>query len=383
MPAHADWRMLDDSIDVLRFTPSVARCTAATQDGCEAAEELSVASAETPAPDGTNLAMRGSSPNLPATTPGPSGRAGLAGLEFDRLAETEVVRQIIDASQAGRGGWVATPNIDICRQTRRDPAARALVRGATMVVPDGMPLLWAARLRDDRLVERVTGSSLIFSLTSAAACGGRSIYLLGGEPGVPELAGAELARRYPGLKVVGAAAPPVGFDQTTGGVLAVRDSLLLAAPDIVYVGLGFPKQERLIAQLIPALPTTWFIACGAAIPFAAGALSRAPLWMQRSGLEWMFRLLSEPRRLFRRYLVDDLPYAASLLASCAVQRIRARLPGKGPAETERRQPFIDGVHQTALQGQSSRPRLSVSPQDPSPGIDARAAGKQELAEEGQ
>jgi N-acetylglucosaminyldiphosphoundecaprenol N-acetyl-beta-D-mannosaminyltransferase len=282
MPAHADRRMPDDSTDALTLSRSVARCTAA---------------------------------------PSPSGRATLAGLEFDRLAETEVVRQIIEASQAGRGGWVATPNIDICRQTRRDPAVRALVRGATLVVPDGMPLLWAARLRDDRLIERVTGSSLIFSLTSAAACSGRSIYLLGGQPGVPDLAGAELAGRYPGLKVAGAAAPPIGFDETSGGVLAVRDSLLLAAPDIVYVGLGFPKQERLIAQLAPALPRAWFIACGAAITFAAGALSRAPLWMQRSGLEWAFRLLSEPHRLFRRYLVNDAPYAAGLLASCAVKRI--------------------------------------------------------------
>lgn len=252
-------------------------------------------------------------------------RAGLAGLEFDRLAEAEVVRHIVDALHVGCGGWVATPNIDICRQIRRDPATRALLGSATLIVPDGMPLLWAARLRGDRLPARVTGSSLIFSLTSAAALSGRSIYLLGGAPGVPDLAGARLADRYEGLKVVGAAAPPVGFEATADGVAAVREQLVLAAPDIVYVGLGFPKQERLIAQLAPALPGTWFVACGAAIPFAAGALPRAPLWMQRLGLEWLFRLLSEPRRLFRRYLIDDAPYAARLLASCATERIRTRL----------------------------------------------------------
>jgi N-acetylglucosaminyldiphosphoundecaprenol N-acetyl-beta-D-mannosaminyltransferase len=262
------------------------------------------------------------------TLPGSAARVALAGLEFDRLSEARVVRYVIEALQIGRGGWIATPNIDICRQTRRNPADRVLVASATLIVPDGMPLLWAARLRNERLPERVTGSSLIYSLTSAAERGGRSIYLLGGKPGVPDLAGAELSRRYPGLKVAGAAAPLVGFDETTEGVTAIRDSLLLAAPDIVYVGLGFPKQERLIAQLSPALPQTWFVACGAAIPFAAGTLPRAPKWMQRSGLEWAFRLLREPRRLFRRYIIDDLPYAAGLLLPAAAYGIRARLSSK-------------------------------------------------------
>lgn len=263
------------------------------------------------------------------TTPsGSAGRVRLAGLEFDRLSEAGVVRHVIEALQVGRGGWIATPNIDICRQTRANPADLALAESATLIVPDGMPLLWAARLRNERLPERVTGSSLIYSLTSAAERNGRSIYLLGGKPGVPELAGTELSRRYPGLKVAGAAAPPVGFDETAEGVTAIRDSLLLAGPDIVYVGLGFPKQERLIAQLAPALPQAWFVACGAAIPFAAGTLSRAPKWMQRSGLEWMFRLLREPRRLFRRYVINDLPYALGLLLPSVVYGIRARLPHK-------------------------------------------------------
>jgi N-acetylglucosaminyldiphosphoundecaprenol N-acetyl-beta-D-mannosaminyltransferase len=262
------------------------------------------------------------------TASGSPGRVRLGGLEFDRLSEADVVRYVIESLQVGRGGWIVTPNIDICRQTRSNPADRALAESATLIVPDGMPLLWAARLRNERLPERVTGSSLIYSLTSAAQRSGRSIYLLGGKPGVPDLAGTELTRLYPSLKVAGAAAPPVGFDETAEGVTAIRDSLLLAAPDIVYVGLGFPKQERLIAHLAPAMPQTWFLACGAAIPFAAGTLSRAPKWMQRSGLEWIFRLLREPRRLFRRYVINDLPYAVGLLLPSVVYGIRARLPWK-------------------------------------------------------
>ena len=255
-----------------------------------------------------------------AARPGPSVR--VAGLDFDALSEEQVVARIVAASANGQGGWVATPNIDICRKASRDPAMRALVQQAALVVPDGMPLIWAARLGGEELPERVTGSSLIFSLSAAAAGKERSVYLLGGEPGVPQRAGQELARRYPGLSVAGADAPPVGFDSRPGDMAELRARLVEAAPDIVYVGLGFPKQERVIAALAPALPAAWFVGCGAAIPFAAGTLTRAPRWVQGLGMEWAYRLISEPRRLFRRYLVDDLPYAAGLLASSAATRLR-------------------------------------------------------------
>jgi N-acetylglucosaminyldiphosphoundecaprenol N-acetyl-beta-D-mannosaminyltransferase len=254
----------------------------------------------------------------------PPDRIRLAGFDFDLLTESEVVHRIVSESRAGHGGWVATPNIDICQRARRAPVLCDLVRGATLIVPDGMPLLWAARLRGNSLAERVTGSSLIFSLSSAAARAGLSIYLLGGSSGVPELAGVELARRYPGLRVAGTDAPPVGFDKSPEGIALIRKRLCHAIPDIVYVGLGFPKQERLITELGPALPDAWFIGCGAAIPFAAGTVPRAPTWMQRSGLEWIFRLSKEPQRLFRRYLVNDLPYAAQLLTSCAAERARTK-----------------------------------------------------------
>jgi N-acetylglucosaminyldiphosphoundecaprenol N-acetyl-beta-D-mannosaminyltransferase len=251
-------------------------------------------------------------------------RATLAGLEFDRLTEAETVDHIMAAGQRHEGGWVATPNVDICRQARQDPALHGLVMMASLIVADGMPLVWASRLRGRPFPERVAGGSLIFSLSEAAARHGRSIYLIGGAPGVPERAGEELRRRYPALRVAGAESPPLGFDQDPLAIAAIRDRLTAAAPGIVYVGLGFPKQERLIADLAPACPDAWFIGCGAAIPYAAGTLSRPPRWMRRTGLAWLFRLLNEPRRLFRRYLVHDLPFAITLLASSAASRVVTR-----------------------------------------------------------
>jgi N-acetylglucosaminyldiphosphoundecaprenol N-acetyl-beta-D-mannosaminyltransferase len=244
-------------------------------------------------------------------------------IRFNLLSEDEVIRHILSESSAGRGGWVVTPNIDICRRVSHDPEISALVRGATLIVPDGMPLIWAAKISGRPLAERVTGSSLIFTLTEAAAQTGLSIYLIGGGPGVPETAGENLARRYPGLKVAGTDASQIDFDKFAENVVAIRERLHAAAPDIIYVGLGFPKQERLISEFAPMLPAAWFIGCGAAIPFAAGSVPRAPVWMQRSGLEWTHRLLKEPRRLFRRYLVHDLPFAARLMITAAVQRAKA------------------------------------------------------------
>jgi N-acetylglucosaminyldiphosphoundecaprenol N-acetyl-beta-D-mannosaminyltransferase len=258
----------------------------------------------------------------PGRTMRGTGTVSVAGLDFDPVSEDQVVSRIVRDLKDGQGGWVVPANIDVCRQISRDRAALDLVSGASLVVADGMPLVWAARLRGDPLPERVTGSSMIFRLTAAAAENGKSIYLLGGEPGVPERAAAELAHRYPGLLVAGTDAPPVGFDRQPGTFAAVRARLQEARPAIVYVGLGFPKQERVIAALAPGLPGAWFIGCGAAIPFAAGVRPRAPLWMQRLGLEWLHRLIGEPRRLFRRYVLGDLPFAVRLLLLSALTRLR-------------------------------------------------------------
>jgi N-acetylglucosaminyldiphosphoundecaprenol N-acetyl-beta-D-mannosaminyltransferase len=219
---------------------------------------------------------------------------------------------------------VVTPNVDICRQARRDPTLQSLVNQASLVLPDGMPLIWAARLRGRTHLERVAGGLLIYSLSQAAAQHKRSVYLLGGAPEVPYRAAARLCRRFPGLVVAGADAPPFGFDADQAMVETVRSHLAAAAPDIVYVGLGCPKQERLIAALAPQFPEAWFVGCGAAISYASGTLRRAPRWMRQIGLAWLFRRLSEPRRLYRRYLVHDLPFALELLTAATAERFGRR-----------------------------------------------------------
>ena len=181
---------------------------------------------------------------------------------------------------------------------------------------------WCGRpsWRGRPLPERVAGSALLWSLSAAAASSDRGVYLLGGDPGVAELAATRLRAYAPGLRVTGTFAPPWGFESEPSQVDAIRQRLVPADPDVVFVGLGCPKQERLIATLARSLPRVWWIGCGAALAFAAGELQRAPAWMQASGLEWVHRMVSEPRRLVRRYLIDDAPYALRLLAVSAVRR---------------------------------------------------------------
>jgi len=247
----------------------------------------------------------------------------LDGIAVDVCSECEVVASLVADASDGRGGWVLTVNVDILRLLRRDPALRRLVRAATFVVADGMPVVWAGRLQRTPFPERVTGASLVWSL-AAAAEGRLSVYLLGGPAGSATSAAEALLDEHPALRIAGAECPPEGFEDDPGALAQVFEAVVAASPDIVFCGLGFPKQERLIVCLRHALPGTWFIGCGAAIAFAAGTVPRAPRWMQESGLEWLDRLRREPRRLFHRYVVDDAPYACALLARSAAGGVLSR-----------------------------------------------------------
>ena len=249
-------------------------------------------------------------------------RIALAGVEFDCVVEADVVAHVLAELAEGRGGRIITPNVDILRRAIEDTEARHHVGAATVVVADGAPLVWASRLARKPLPARVPGSDLIWSLSAALGRTHGSVYLLGGEPGTAEIAASVLTHRFPTLAVSGFDSPPFGFDADPEALEAVCRRVAAARPDVVFVGLGFPKQERLINRLRVLLPGTWFLGCGAAIGFVAGVHRRAPGWMQRTGLEWVHRLITAPRRLMRRYLVHDVPFAVRLLTTSALGRYR-------------------------------------------------------------
>lgn len=248
----------------------------------------------------------------------------LAGVRLDAITEAQCIAHILDELDAKRGGMLVTPNLDHLHRSTKDLAFAALVAEADLVVADGMPLVWASRLQATPLPERVAGSNLITTLSGVAAGRGRAIYLLGGSEGTAEGAAKVLREKFPDLNIAGTYYPPQGFEHDAGQMADIVASLGSAHPDIVYVALGSPKQEKLIARLRPILPDAWWVGVGNSFSFLCGDVQRAPRWMQVSGLEWIHRLCQEPRRLFKRYIMNGLPFAGKLLTKSSVKGLGNR-----------------------------------------------------------
>ena len=252
----------------------------------------------------------------------------LRGVRVHAVSEADAIRHILGELDASRGGMVVTPNLDHLHRCLHDIAFAAMVSEAELVLADGMPLVWAARLQGTPLPQRVAGSNLITSLSRSAAEAGRSVFLLGGSPGTAEGAARVLTAQFPSLKVAGTLCPPVGFENDPAKMAEIIETLASARPDIVFVALGSPKQERLIVKLRPLLTRAWWLGVGISFSFLCGEVRRAPLWMQKVGLEWLHRLVQEPRRLFRRYVVVGIPFAFSLLGEATLGGLPRRLRGR-------------------------------------------------------
>lgn len=187
--------------------------------------------------------------------------------------------------------------------------AQAL-RQASMCLPDGMSVVWGARLLGTRIPERVPGGEFMERMCQACAANGFSIYLLGGLPGAAEGAAKRLQERYPGLEVSGTDCPPLGFEQHEKGNEQVCKRIAKARPDLLCVALGAPKQEIWMLDECGNLPVGAALSVGAAFDTQAGLRKRAPAWTHNIGAEWLYRLLMEPRRLWKRYLIGNLHFAA-------------------------------------------------------------------------
>lgn len=258
---------------------------------------------------------------MPQPPPEPE-RVEIAGAWVHRITMDEAVDHIAQSLAAGAGGWVVTPNLDILHKLTHDPEFEQIVRPASLRLADGMPLVWASKLAGTPLPERVAGSDLVWNICQRAARDGRSVYLLGGDEGIADKAKGVLEAKYPGLCIAGTHCPPMGFEKNAAHMQAIRDDLARTQPDIVLVALGCPKQERLIDALRHDHPGTWFLGIGISLSFVTGDVKRAPAWARKTGLEWAHRLLQEPRRLARRYLVIGIPFAGRVLFSSLTARFR-------------------------------------------------------------
>jgi N-acetylglucosaminyldiphosphoundecaprenol N-acetyl-beta-D-mannosaminyltransferase len=259
--------------------------------------------------------------NLTARAPSALPTVSLMGLRLASIDRYALLDHIFAALAAGRGGWLVTANMDFLRRYVCDPEVRALYDAADIRVADGTPVVWACRVQGDRVPGRVPGSSLIWLLAERAAREGRSLFLLGGTETANLGAAEVLVRTYPGLVLCGRSSPRLASPPSPDDIARVADEFSRARPDILLVGLGSPKQEQLIRALRPLLPATWMVGVGVSFSFVSGEIKRAPRWMRKAGVEWVHRMVQEPRRLAKRYLLHDLPFALRLFAHALVARL--------------------------------------------------------------
>jgi N-acetylglucosaminyldiphosphoundecaprenol N-acetyl-beta-D-mannosaminyltransferase len=206
---------------------------------------------------------------------------------------------------------------------QRDPGIRSALNHCSMAAEDGMPLVWWSRLAGFAQARRVCGSDLLDAVCAYGLPRGYRHYFYGASPHVLGLLADRLTRRHPGLIVAGYRSPPfrpLTADEDAEDIAAIND----ARPDFVWIGLGMPKQEKWMVEHLGKVDATALIGIGAAFDFHAGTKPRAPIWMQRSGLEWLFRLMTEPRRLAHRYLIDNALFVCYMLRQVSGLKTYAR-----------------------------------------------------------
>ena len=237
------------------------------------------------------------------------------GLRFSNLAFEEAVEGILEMASSRsspffRSRFAVTPNVDHIVQIQRDEEMRAIYRAADLVLCDGAPLKWAMRWLGRPLKAKVSGSDLLAPLCGGCAARGLRPFFLGAAPGVGEECARRLRRQYPNLDVAGIVSPPLIFEDDPQTLAAAIEAVRAAKPDLLLVALGTPRQEKFIYRNLDPLGVPMSIGVGAAFDFVAGVARRAPAWMRRCGGEWLWRLAHEPRRLGRRYLIDDVRFFA-------------------------------------------------------------------------
>ena len=248
-------------------------------------------------------------------------------LAVDRVTMAEALDRLDLMVKVGGPFQVLTPNVDHIMRVRKDPEFRRVYEEGDLVVADGTPLVWASRLLGDRLPERVSGSDLVPCLCGLAAKYGYSVYLMGGQPGAAAASSRILQVKYPGLRIAGHACPPLGFHLDPAVNKGFLEHIRKAKPDLLFVALGAPKQEIWIHRHKVELGVPVSIGVGATLDFIAGIVKRAPRFTHRLGVEWLWRLLCESRRLWRRYLVNDLPFVWKIAGQWWEEK-RSRRSGK-------------------------------------------------------
>jgi N-acetylglucosaminyldiphosphoundecaprenol N-acetyl-beta-D-mannosaminyltransferase len=241
------------------------------------------------------------------------GRIWIGRLPFDKVDMAGALASIEEMIATRAGGMVFTPNVDHVVMGEHDDRFRSAYHRASLCLVDGTPVLWASRLIRQPLPEKVSGSDMVLPLMQRASQRRWRVFLLGGAPGVGDSAAARLRTMFPELDIVGIAAPRIDLGGALAERRAVAAQVAAARPDLVLVAFGAPKQELFCDEVMDVLKPAVLVCVGAGVDFVAGVAKRSPAWMSRWGVEWLYRLAHEPRRLAGRYLLRDPEFALIVL----------------------------------------------------------------------
>jgi N-acetylglucosaminyldiphosphoundecaprenol N-acetyl-beta-D-mannosaminyltransferase len=247
-------------------------------------------------------------------------KVNVLGVGISVIDQTIAREFLFDAVRNRKRGYVTITNVHSVSEAQHDIELRRILNNALLATPDGMPLVWMGRLQGHRSIRRVYGPDLVLNLCEHSRSSGFTHFFFGGKPGVANELARVLQARFPGLRIAGTFSPPFGpLNEEERDALAKKVSE--TRPDFFWVGIGMPKQEKFMAEYLSNLPEAKiFIGVGAAFDFFTGRVRQAPRWMMRFGLEWLFRLFQEPRRLWRRYLV----YNPLFVVRATAQLLRLR-----------------------------------------------------------
>lgn len=233
-------------------------------------------------------------------------RLRLMNTEIDNLTMDETLDAIDSLIKEDNCSYVVTPNVDHIVQLEKDEELKRVYENASLILTDGKPLIWISNWYKTPIKEKISGSDLFPRVCDLAAKKGYTMYLLGAAEGVADKAAKNLMDKYKGLNIVGTYSPPFGFEKDKLELKKIERQIQEVHPDILIVGLGCPKQEKYMYHHCKELDVPISFGLGASIDFEAGNIKRAPRWMSEHGLEWLYRITQDPKRLAKRYLVDDM-----------------------------------------------------------------------------
>ena len=240
-------------------------------------------------------------------------RVNVLGVGISVLNLPSALAAIAEAVRTRRKGYICVRDAHGVMLAQKDPAFRRILNGAFLCTPDGMPMVWMGRMAGHAEMRRVYGPDLMLEVCAWSEKNACRHFFFGGVPGVAELLAQKLRAKFPRLAVAGTYTPPFR-PLNAAEEKELAEMVRAAKPDILWVGLSTPKQEKFMVEFLPKLDVTLMIGVGAAFDFHAGRVRQAPRWMQRSGLEWLFRMASEPRRLGMRYLKNNPQFALKIAA---------------------------------------------------------------------